>query len=157
MSRLLTLTLLTLAALPPAHAEFRPPAVPLVVHNPYFSVWSMGDTLHDDQTKHWTGVPHPLHSKVRIDGRTFRLMGSDPRHPWRNPAPTEALPQIAVRVLPTRSAYEFLNETPDRVPMTDWYWTHDGRRRGFQARSVVGGVFIKLLANEDVWRKWAVQ
>lgn len=41
--------------------------------------------------------------------------------------------------------YNFLNETPDRVPMTDWYWTKSGEMRGFQARSVVGGVYIKLL------------
>lgn len=36
--------------------------------------------------------------------------------------------------------FRFLNETPDRVAMTDWYWTTDGKRRGFKARSVVGGV-----------------
>jgi hypothetical protein len=41
--------------------------------------------------------------------------------------------------------FDFLNETPDRIPMTDWYWTRDGRKAGFQARSVVGGVFIKML------------
>lgn len=51
-------------------------------------------------------------------------------------------------------AYRFAHETPDRVPLTDWYGTTDGKQRGFQARSVVGGVYVKMLADEAVWRKW---
>jgi hypothetical protein len=51
--------------------------------------------------------------------------------------------------------FSFLNQTTDRVPMTDWYDTISAREVAFQARSVVGGVYIKMLADPLLWDKWA--
>jgi hypothetical protein len=50
--------------------------------------------------------------------------------------------------------HAWINEAPSRVPLTDWYDTKTGKQAGFQARSVVGGVFIKALADESLAKKW---
>lgn len=47
-----------------------------------------------------------------------------------------------------KPVYLFMNETTDRVPMSDWVYTDRPNQRGFQARSVVGGYFIKMLENK---------
>ena len=45
--------------------------------------------------------------------------------------------------------HKFMDETVDRVPMSDWVFTDKPNRRGFKARSVVGGYFIKMLAESS--------
>ena len=89
----------------------RPPAVPLVTNDPYFSVWSMSDHLNADMTRHWTGTPNSLGSMVRIDGKAFRLMGAD-----RND-PVPALPQTGLTVTLTQTIYRF-NGAGVEVTMT---------------------------------------
>ena len=83
-----------------AQTPQRPPAVPLVANDPFFSIWSMTNELNAGPTRHWTEKPHRLTSLVRIDGQAFRLMGGSP--PDVSPAK-----QTNLTVTPTRSIYEF--------------------------------------------------
>ena len=49
--------------------------------------------------------------------------------------------------------HKFMNETIDRVPMSDWVFTDKPNWRGFKARSVIGGYYMKMLEGKLMQNK----
>lgn len=82
---------------------FRAPAVPLFVQTPYLHTWLCGDRLADEAPKLWNGQIKGMAGMIKIDGKAFRFMG----------LPTSSLPalrQDSVRILPTRTLFDFSHE-----------------------------------------------
>lgn len=57
--------------------ELRAPAYPLVTIDPYTSAWSTTNNLYDSSVKHWTGKDFPLLGVAKVDGHTYRFMGTE--------------------------------------------------------------------------------
>jgi len=137
-----------------AQEALRPPAVPLVACDPYFSIWSPSNALTESNTTHWTGRNHRLESTVTIDGRTWRVMGLEP-------SDAKPLPQKQVTVLPTRTIYEFASDDvaltvtfmtpslPESIDLLSWPVTYVT----YTAKSIDGKrhqVEVEFAANEEI-------
>ena len=86
--------------------QHRPPAVPLITNDPYFSVWSMSDQLTASPTKHWSETPQPMTGLIRIDGHPYRWMGTQPRWP-RGLPDVPAMRQQSLQITPLHTRYTF--------------------------------------------------
>ena len=50
----------------------------------------------------------------------------------------------------------YLEKTPDRVPFSDGYFVDELEHYNFfHARPVVGGVFVRMLTDPAMWKKWS--
>jgi len=81
----------------------RAPAIPLIVHDPFMSVWSTTDELTQSWPTHWTGKNQSMSGMVHIDGQPFRFMGLVPRMGINTPAMRQTKRQIT----PLRTIYTF--------------------------------------------------
>ncbi len=51
--------------------------------------------------------------------------------------------------------YDYLNQTGARMPLVDSYITDNINSDGMHARPVVGGLFVKMLSDPAMWKKWS--
>jgi len=61
-------------------AQQKAPSYPLIVHDPYLSIWSMTDTLNAASTKHWTGVDQSLVGIIKVDAKFYRVLGIEDKN-----------------------------------------------------------------------------
>ncbi len=74
------------------HYSDRVPALPLIVNDPYFSVWMPGDHLTSEDTVHWSGQRKPLQGSLMIDGKAWNFLGRSGKSEMKT---------VSVRVTPT--------------------------------------------------------
>ena len=126
----------------------------LVTVDPYFSVWSFTDELNQSPTVHWTGQEHPLIAVVRVDGVSYRAMGVESSR-YEQVLPTGEMEAWTGKYLIDSKPKGDWTATLvddravfDALVNPDWVDTIDLTHEAFQARSVVGGLWIKMLAEE---------
>ena len=86
---------------------FRAPAVPLVTHDPMFSVWSFATRLTDDSTRHWTGARQYMIGVIAIDGELFEFMGKYMPLAERYLTGFPKMEQISCEIRPMTTVYTF--------------------------------------------------
>jgi hypothetical protein len=78
-------------------------SVPLILNDPYFSIWSPYDHLNDGPTTHWSGNPSHLGGVVIVDGVSYRFLGAvEPGE--------RKIPQVSLEVTATRTICGFAND-----------------------------------------------
>ena len=56
--------------------KLRPPAIPIITIDPYFTVWSPSNLLTDTDLQHWSAKPNTIKGTVTVDGTELRFMGT---------------------------------------------------------------------------------
>lgn len=102
------------------------------------------------------GEMEKYHAEMRPYGVPLSSVANHTKLDWLVWAATLTGKRVDLDVILAR-INAWLDETPDRVPLSDWYEAETGglaRGRGFLARPVVGGVFIPMMLNKEMLKKW---
>ena len=49
--------------------KLRPPAIPIITIDPYFSIWSQNEKINIKPTVHWTGYTQSIVAGFIVDGK----------------------------------------------------------------------------------------
>lgn len=77
-------------------------SIPLVLHDPFFSIWSSADHLYDQDTVHWCGERQQMRGYLTVDDRKYCFMGYKEVHDY--------IPQKSIEVTATATEYIFEND-----------------------------------------------
>ena len=61
---------------PYRQTALRLPSVPLLVNDPYFSIWSPYNELNAGNPTHWSPRQKPFEGLLRVDGEVYRFLGA---------------------------------------------------------------------------------
>lgn len=74
----------------------RVPSIPLIVNDPYFSVWVPADLVNEAGTVHWSGAKKKVSGIVHIDGVAYNWLGHSSK---------PAMKVTEQRILPTETMF----------------------------------------------------
>ena len=80
----------------------RAASIPLVTHDPYFSIWSGADHLYDKDTVHWSQIRQQIRGYVTVDGTVYCFLGDKEFH--------NVIRQTYIDVTATATEYGFEND-----------------------------------------------
>lgn len=80
----------------------RAASVPLITHDPFFSVWSSADRLYEGDTVHWSQALQRMYGYLTVNGNKYCFMGHKGDH--------RGIPQTGLSITATSTAYTFENE-----------------------------------------------
>lgn len=80
----------------------RAASIPLITHDPFFSIWSPADHLYDCDPCHWSGAKQQMRGVLSVDGTPFCFLGAR--------KDMDVIKQTAVELTATATTYTFENE-----------------------------------------------